>query len=57
MNGTVTGVGGKPYKKHDAFCLETQHFPDSINHPKFPTTVLNPGQTYTSTTVHKFGVK
>lgn len=57
LNGTVTGVGGKPYKKHDAFCLETQHFPDSINHPKFPTTVLNPGQAYTSTTVHKFGVK
>jgi aldose 1-epimerase len=57
LNGTVTGVGGKPYKKHDAFCLETQHYPDSINHPKFPTTVLNPGQTFTSTTVHKFGTK
>jgi aldose 1-epimerase len=57
LNGTVTGVGGKPYKKHDAFCLETQHFPDSINQAKFPPVVLNPGQTFTSTTVHKFGVK
>jgi aldose 1-epimerase len=56
LNGTVTGVGGKPYQKHDALCLETQHFPDSINHPKFPSTVLNPGQTFTSTTVHRFGV-
>jgi aldose 1-epimerase len=42
--------------KHGAFCLETQHFPDSPNHPEFPTTRLNPGETYRQTTVHKFSV-
>ena len=42
--------------KHGAFCLETQHFPDSPNHPDFPTSRLNPGETYRQTTVHKFSV-
>lgn len=42
--------------KHGAFCLETQHYPDSPNRPEFPTTRLNPGETYTQTTVHKFSV-
>ncbi len=42
--------------KHGAFCLETQHFPDSPNRPEFPTTRLNPGEAYTQTTVHKFSV-
>ena len=42
--------------KHGAFCLETQHFPDSPNHPDFPTTRLNPGETYRQTTLHKFSV-
>ena len=42
--------------KHGAFCLETQHFPDSPNRPEFPTTRLNPGETYRHTTVHKFSV-
>ncbi len=42
--------------KHGAFCLETQHFPDSPNRPEFPTTRLNPGESYTQTTVHKFSV-
>jgi aldose 1-epimerase len=42
------------HKQHWAFCLETQHYPDSPNHPEFPTTVLKPGQTYTQTTVYKF---
>ena len=42
--------------KHGAFCLETQHFPDSPNRPEFPTTLLKPGETYTQTTVHKFSV-
>ena len=41
---------------HGAFCLETQHFPDSPNRPEFPTTRLNPGETYRQTTVHKFSV-
>ena len=51
------GEGAGGYKQHDAFCLETQHFPDSPNKPDFPSTVLRPGQTSKSTTVHKFGVK
>ena len=42
--------------KHGAFCLETQHFPDSPNRPEFPTTRLNPGETYHQKTVHKFSV-
>jgi aldose 1-epimerase len=45
------------FKQHTAFCLETQHFPDSPNQPSFPTTVLRPGETYKQTTVHKFSVK
>src|SRR5262245_52925805 len=48
------GKGGKPYNFREAVCLETQHFPDSPNKPNFPTTVLNPGQKFTSTTVYKF---
>jgi aldose 1-epimerase len=57
LDGTVVGKGGKAYQKHFAFCLETQHFPDSPNHPNFPSTILEPGQTYRTTTVHKFFVK
>lgn len=53
LEGTAK-TGGAP--KHGAFCLETQHFPDSPNRPEFPTTRLNPGETYTQTTVHKFSV-
>lgn len=51
------GAGEGGYKQHDAFCLETQHYPDSPNQPSFPTTVLRPGQTFRSTTVHKFSVE
>ncbi len=54
LDGTVTGKDGVVYKKHGGFCLETQHFPDSINHPTFPTTILRPGQTYTQTTIYRF---
>jgi aldose 1-epimerase len=57
LDGTVVGKGGKAYQKHFAFCLETQHFPDSPNHPNFPSTVLVPGQTYRTVTVHKFFAK
>ena len=42
--------------RHGAFCLETQHFPDSPNRPEFPSTRLDPGKTYTQTTVHKFSI-
>ena len=55
LNG-VKGKGGAVYKKHDAFCLETQHFPDSPNRPEFPSVVLEPGNVYRHLTVHKFSV-
>ena len=57
LDGKITGKGGKPYEKYGAFCLETQHYPDSINHPKFPSVVLRPGQTYRTVTVHRFTVE
>lgn len=53
LDGTVTGNGGT-YKKHYGMCLETQHFPDSVNQPKFPSIILEPGKTYEQTTVYKF---
>lgn len=52
--GDMLGKGGRRYGRRSGFCLETQHYPDSPNHPSFPTTVLKPGQRYHSTTVHKF---
>ncbi|MFF8968403.1 aldose epimerase family protein [Streptomyces sp. NPDC014995] len=54
LDGTLVGTGGNVYRQGDALCLETQHFPDSPNKPSFPSTVLRPGQTYRSTTVHSF---
>jgi aldose 1-epimerase len=56
LDGSLKGKGGVVYEQHTAFCLETQHFPDSINQPKFPSIVLGPGETYRQTTVHKFSV-
>ena len=56
LDGTIT-AGGKSYKKHYGFCLEAEHYPDSPNHPDYPSTVLRPGQTYRQTTVYKFGVQ
>jgi aldose 1-epimerase len=57
LDGTITGKGGKVYVKRYGFCLETQHYPDSPNKPSFPTTVLKPGQKYTTTTVYKFSAR
>jgi len=54
LDGSITGKSGKPYEKYGAFCLETQHYPDSINHPDFPSVVLRPGQTYHTVTTHRF---
>lgn len=54
LDGTIQGKGGKVIARRSAFCLETQHFPDSPNHPKFPTSELKPGQTYHYTTIYKF---
>jgi len=57
LDGTIKSRKGVPYQKHDAFCLETQHFPDSVNRPHFPSTVLEPGKTYRTTTVYAFSAK
>jgi len=54
LNGTLTGKSGKPYPRRSGFCLETQHYPDSPNHPSFPTTTLRRGATYRSTTIYRF---
>ena len=56
FDGSIRGIGGA-YVKYAAFTLETQHFPDSPNHPDFPTTELKPGQVFDSTTVFRFGVQ
>lgn len=57
LDGTVKGKGGIAYAQRAALCLETQHFPDSPNHPKFPSTELKPGQKYHSVTVFRFSTK
>ena len=54
LDGTARGKGGLTYARRSAFCLETQHFPDSPNQPKFPSVVLNPGEKYSTTTMYKF---
>jgi aldose 1-epimerase len=56
LDGTLTGKNNIVYQKRTGLCLETQHYPDSPNHPDFPSTRLNPGETYTSHTVYKFGI-
>ncbi|MDM7924486.1 MAG: aldose epimerase family protein [bacterium] len=57
LDGTLTGKGGIRYNRRSGFCLETQHYPDSPNHPNFPSTVLRPGETYKTTTVYRFSAK
>ena len=54
LDGSISGKGGHKYQKREAFCLETQHYPDSPNRPSFPSTVLHPGDTYKSSTVFQF---
>jgi len=54
VDGTLVGSSGGIYRQGDAFCLETQHYPDSPNQSAFPTTTLKPGDTYKTTTVYKF---
>jgi aldose 1-epimerase len=54
FDGRVTGTGGVVYPRHAGVCFETQHFPDSVNKPQFPSVVLRPGQTFRSSTVFKF---
>ncbi len=56
LDGKLTGKLKKTYHFRSAFCLETQHYPDSPNQPSFPTTLLEPGRKYTTTTVYAFGI-
>jgi aldose 1-epimerase len=53
----VTGTGGAVFGRHGGFCLETQHFPDSVHHPAFPSTILRPGQKLKSTTIYRFSAE
>jgi aldose 1-epimerase len=57
LDGTLTGKSGKIYQKRTGFCLETQHYPDSPNEPKFPTTTLRKGVPYHSTTIYRFSAR
>ncbi|HSL23633.1 MAG TPA: aldose epimerase family protein [Vicinamibacterales bacterium] len=57
LDGTITGKDGRVYRKHYGLCLETQHFPDSPNQNHFPSTVLRPGDEFTSRTIYTFGVE
>lgn len=57
LDGTVTGKRGQLYGYRTGFCLETQHFPDSPNHPNFPSTILKPGEVFRSTTVLRFAAR
>ncbi len=56
LDGTITGKSGHVYERRSGFCLETQHYPDSPNKPAFPSTILRPGQEYSTKTVFTFGV-
>ena len=57
LDGSLHGKGGISYTKRSAFCLETQHFPDSPNKPKFPSTELKPGEHYHTATIYKFSTE
>ncbi len=57
LDGSIKGKDGKVYKQRYGFCLEAQHYPDSPNHPEYPTTVLGPGEVYDQTTIYKFLVE
>jgi aldose 1-epimerase len=54
LDGSLIGKKGAIYDRHGGFCLETQHFPDAVHHPEFPSTLLRPGETFRSATVHRF---
>jgi aldose 1-epimerase len=57
LDGSITGKRGVVYGQHSGFCLETQHFPDSVNQPKFPSIILRPGEEYHQETIYKFLAK
>jgi aldose 1-epimerase len=54
LDGTITGKGGWVYKFRNGFCMEPQHYPDSPNHPQFPSTLLKPGQVYHNIIIYRF---
>lgn len=56
LDGSLVGKNGIVYNHRNGFCLETQHYPDSPNNPDWPSTILNPGETYKTSTIHKFYV-
>lgn len=56
LDGSIVGYSGYLYRQTDAVCFETQHFPNSPNEPSYPTVVLRPGETFTSTTIYAFGI-
>ena len=57
LNGKVKRDDGRPFNQYEGFCLEAQHYPDSVHHDNFPTTILRPGSTYTQTTIFKFSTR
>ncbi|MDE6628602.1 MAG: galactose-1-epimerase, partial [Muribaculaceae bacterium] len=57
LDGTVTGKKGIVYNQRTGICFESQHYPDSPNKPQWPSTVVNPGDTYTSRCIYRFSVK
>ncbi len=57
LDGSLQGPDGTPYVQHAALCLETQHFPNSPNEPDFPSTILEPGETYETTTIYQFSTR
>lgn len=57
LDGSIIGKQGKRYDRHGALCLETEHYPDAVNHENFPSCVLRPGETYRHTTVYSFGTE
>jgi aldose 1-epimerase len=56
LDGSLIGRGGIAYRRWSAFCLEAQHFPDTPNHPSFPSAVLEPGEVYAHSVVYRLGV-
>ena len=57
LDGSLVGKGSKPYPKYGGLCLETQHFPDSVHQPGFPSIILRPGETYHHRTVYRFTIE
>ena len=57
LDGSNIGKTGRPYLFRHGFCLETQHFPDSVNQPAFPSVILRPGVTLRSTTIYRLSAR